>query len=326
MGRRATKRIHYVRAVYNEGYAPERSFSDMVREILTRSASVAATEIYTESLGTIAIREKHSNWKDPKFPILLALGAGTANEKMSTMGIGVQTDVDQDGAERPPQQRAFKTADAFVLIDGFDLLVCTDGAMRGYKSVWYYLANLFDKYSLDPKEQAFDLQPRSNQVSVETVSNEGVKFIELSGVLYQSTNAPAKKNTFAENIFGRLTDDLQGWLEGSLPKKDRNIASDQWAEMNITTTIKPTGGKKAEPVLLESMKRASLEMLEDVPGTLDITLITKEGNKVTPMDVTLSKTFQITRRQARNDLATFDVWAELENYRAELIERKAWRK
>lgn len=325
MGRTATKRIHYVRAVYNEGMVPQRSFSDMVRSILARSPNIADTEIVTQSLGTIAIREKNARWQEPDYPILLAIGAGAARERMATMGIGVPSDTDDDAAEEPPIQRAFKTSDAFVLIDGFDLLVCTDGVMKGYRSVSYYFSRLFEAFSLPPVEQAFELEPKSDQGSVDLVTREGVKKIELSGVMYQAANAPARDETQAGNIFGRLAGDFQGWLAGSLPDEQREAAADQWAEMNVTTTLTPKGGKRAEPVILESMRRASLDMLDEVPGSLDITLVTKENNRVTPMDVTLSKTFRMNRRRARNDLPTLDVWGKLEDYRGELIDLDTWR-
>src|SRR5690554_2489087 len=145
MSRRpAYKKIHYVRAIYNPNTHPGAPFVELVRQALQARPNVSDTKVTMSTLGLVGVRQRHSQWNDPGQPLRLALGAGAPGEAMGTFGADVQADQDHDAPTDPPARRAFKLADAFVLVDQDELLICTDGSMRGYSSVCKYFRALFE--------------------------------------------------------------------------------------------------------------------------------------------------------------------------------------
>lgn len=326
--RPALKTLHYLRAVYNENQAPPEPFSDLVRQALQRLPNVSDTKVGISNLGVVGIRQRHPDCEDPDRPLLLAIGAGAPGERMGTFGADVEADHDDDLPEDPPQDRAFKLADAFVLIDGQELLVCTDGSMRGYASVEKYLRGLFDRANLDPGTSMFELQPASNQEKRQTLEREGVKDITIKGTMYAATQELDGQDPggFTE-YFRRFRKKCQDYLAEEVEDdQQREVLAGHWGDINVTTTITPAGGTRAVPVVLTSLDEAGLEMVDEIPDDSEVVITTRAGNTIRTGDVVLKKKVRLRRKEQQNDLDAFEVWDELKTFHQELRHRGAWQR
>lgn len=326
--RPALKTLHYLRALYNENQAPPEAFSELVREALQRLPSVGETKVGISSLGVVGTRLRHPDCENPDRPLLLAIGAGAPGERMGTFGADVAADHDDDLPEDPPQDRAFKLADAFMLIEGQELLVCTDGAMRGYASVEKYLRGLFDRANLDPAASAFELQPASNQEKRQTLEREGVKEITIKGTMYAATQElegqdPAGFTEYFRRFRKRCQDYLAEEIED---EQEREVLAGHWGDINVTTTIMPKGGTYAVPVVLTSLDEAGLDMVDEIPDDSEVVIMTRAGNTIRTGDVVLKKKVRLRRKEQQNDLDAYDVWAELKVFHQELRQRGAWQR
>lgn len=326
--RPATKTLHYVRAVYRDDNAPPEPFAELVRQALNTLPNVADTKVGIPSLGVLGIRQRHPDWKDPQKPLLLALGAGAPGERMGTFGTDVVADHDEDLPESPPEDRAFKLADAFMLIEQQELLICTDGGMRGYAAVERYLQGLFDRANLQPAASAFELLPASNQEKRRTLEQEGVKEITIKGTMFAATyelEGQAPKGLTEQ--FRRFRKYCQDYLSEEIEdEQKREELAGHWGEINVTTTIKPAGGTRAIPVVLTSLDHAGLDMVDEIPDDSEVVILTRSGNTIRTGDVVLKKKVPLRRKELQNDLDVFEVWNALKEFRAELMKRGAWQR
>ncbi|WP_143005123.1 hypothetical protein [Billgrantia gudaonensis] len=280
------------------------------------------------SLGVVGIRQRHPDCEHPDRPLMLAIGAGAPGERIGTFGADVEADHDDDLPEDPPEDRAFKLADAFVLIEGQELLVCTDGAMRGYASVEKYLRGLFNRANLAPATSAFELQPASNQEKRQTLEREGVKEITIKGTMFAATQElegqdPAGFTEFFRRFRKRCQDYLAEEIEDD---QEREVLASHWGDINVTTTIMPKGGTRAEGVVLSSLDDAGLDMVDEIPDDSEVVITTRSGNTIRTGDVVLKKKVRLLRKEQQNDLDAFEVWDELKTFHRELRQRGAWQR
>lgn len=325
MGRPARKRIHYLRAVFAPGARANIKFETMIANALRALPSMARTEVPIASHGVLAIRTRQPTSGRLK----LAIGAGAPGESMSTMGLRVRVQTDAEVAEAPPENRAFKTADAFCLVSGDEVLLLVEG-MR-VSVVQNYLSQLLAKADQPAGHSAFELRPVGDQNQEAILADEGVKELKLSGTAYQ---AEAELNRVeygdtAEGIISRLWAETKDRVRSLLTEqieneRERQVLADHWADLNITTTIQAKGGSRAEPVVLESMQSAGLELIDESPDNVTVTLVTEKGTTISGSSLVLGKFVNLSRNDERNDLPYMDVFFALEQYQAELIQQRRW--
>lgn len=325
MGRPARKRIHYLRAVFAPGARANIKFENMIASALRALPDMARTEIPIASHGVLAIRARQPTRGRFKF----AIGAGAPGESMSTMGLRVRAQTDAEIAEAPPENRAFKTADAFCLVSGDEVLLMVEG-MR-VSVVENYLSQLLARANQPAGHSAFELRPVGDQNQEAILADEGVKELKLSGTAYQ---AEAELNRVeygdsAEGIIFRLWAETKDRVRSLLAEqieneRERQVLADHWADLNITTTIQAKGGSRAEPVVLESMRNAGLELIDESPDNVTVTLVTEKGTTISGSSLVLGKFVNLSRNDERNDLPYMDVFLALEQYQAELIQQRRW--
>jgi hypothetical protein len=322
--RTAIKKIHYVRAVYNSGQHPKQFFDELVRNALIKLPEVADTKVALPAHGDMGVRTRHSDWQNTGQSLKLALAAGATGEAIGTFGANSRAKDDTDVTTDPPENRAFKLAEAFVLIEGDQVLVCTDGTMRGYKTVSRYFRSLFDKAGFSPSEQAFEFEPVSNQDKRRTLEKEGVKELKILGTMYAATRQMDPKN---DGINQKLRDwkrSVQSLLQDEISEEDHETLAGNWGNFNVHTIISPKGGSRAEPIVLESLDAVADSMIDEVPDDFELVIKTRGGSEIKSGDVILSSTATTYRKKARNDLDHLEMWRHLDEYRTELIQLKAW--
>ncbi len=323
-GRQARKRIHFVRATYNVGAEPALSLETMVRRAL-RNRSVTASQVPIPALGIMETRQKVV---PNRGFIRMALGAGAPGESMSTMGLTVAGEGDTDYANAPPHNRAFKLSDAFVLVEGNELLVMVDGMRLG--SVALYLRLLLGVAGQPAAHSAFELAPVGDPDKEAVLAEEGVSALKLSGSAYAAENpdalAPGADATgLVEQLWANLTGKIRDVFEyeaGNDQERARLAAS--WGDLKVTTTIRARGGSRADPIVLQNLQGIGIDLIEDAPVGMDLQIVTGQGSKVSPSELVLGKYVTVDRQDRRNDLSIPDMWSELEDYRIELGQQGRW--
>lgn len=324
MSRRVTSKvIHYVRATYNKNTAPQQPLEQLIRSAMRKLGSMEQTEVAL-TLGTVVVRHRR---KAADQPLMLDIGAGVPGEQMTTLGLKVKAEEDVDQATLPPQNRAFKHSEAFVLIDGNDLLVVTEGSFR-VATVGVYLAQLISKGELRSGDVAFELRKVTNQDKKEILEKEGIKELRLNTNMYRATQVldggtqPATVSTKLRSFVGVIKD----LFAQDIDENKREQMAQHWDEIQVNTVIKADGGSRAEEIVLEVMNSVGTDVLEEEDDSIEVTVVTKKGTEIRLGQVTPTKKVKLLRREGANDLINTDVYGSLDAYRAELIKQKLWQR
>lgn len=326
MSRRpVSKKIHYVRAVYNEGKHPNEPFSELVRSALSKLPDVADTKVTLPAHGDMGITSRHSNSQAANSILKLALAAGTAGESIGTFGANLKAKEDDDVTTDPPENRAFKLSQAFVLIDGDQVLVCTHGEMRGYKTVSRYFRTLFDKVNFSPATQAFDFEPVSDQDKRRTLEKEGVEELKIVGTMYAATRNLDPNMSAMSQVLRQWKSNVQQLLQDEVAEEQEEALAANWGNFNVHAVISPKGKSRAEPVVLEALDSVADSMIDELPDDSELIIKTRGGNTIRSGEVILSTTITVKRQESRNDLSHLEMWRHLDKYRDELIKLKAWK-
>ena len=325
MTRPARKRIHYLRAVFAQGARGNIKFETMIAQALTALPTMARTEVQIASHGVLAIRSRQPT----RARLKLAIGGGSPGESMSTMGLRVRAQNDSDLAENPPDNRAFKTSDAFCLISGDEVLLLVEG-MR-VNVLQTYFQRLLAAANQVAGHSAFEFRPVGDQDQQAILADEGVKEVKLSGTAYQAEAElqQAEYGNTSESIIFQLWEATKDRVRALLSEqveneRERQVLADHWADLNITTTIQARGGSRADPVVLESMQNAGIELIEERPDNVNVTLVTEKGSTISGSSLVLGKYVNLSRNEEQNDLPYMDVFLALEQYQAELIQQRRW--
>lgn len=324
-----TKQIYYVRATYNANTAPKESFEVLLRRAMRKLGSMQETGIAMSHLGTVSIRNRKIA-KDE--PVLLAIGAGKPGEHMTTMGLKVAEEVDTDKTSIPPDDRAFKLSDAYLLIEGNDILLITDGHMRA-PSVATYLRMLFEKSDLEPATAAFEFKKVSNQDKQKILAAEGIKEMQLATTMHHATRSLEFTESTSGSGPGRYLKgfvaamkDLFSEEASNASDKDLQLLAENWAHLQVSTVIKAEGGSRAEEVVLKTIEAVGVDALDEMEGGVDVTVFTRKNTKINMSEVTVTKRVKLHRRRNANDLVHTEVYAVLKQYRQELISQRDWMK
>lgn len=318
--RPASKKIHYLQAIFGADHRRP-NLAEYLRRSLAALGSVAATEIPMAQYGVVVVRERLD-----RGPLtFLALGAGAPGEAMSTLGLQVAALKDNDQAEAPPAQRAFKISDAFLLIQDNELLVVVDGGLR-VKSVETYLRQLILNALGDPNASSFSFNPAANLETERTIETEGIKELELSGTAYAASHElerDGKPVPAFKRMIGSLVEMFQQEANGPA---EQEMLADHWGDLRVRTVISVAGGSYGEPFLLESMKEVSKDVIDEEDPQVDISIKTKRNTEIKAGELVLSRNVSLKRRSEANDLVATEVWKKLEEYRVELQEQGGWQR
>ncbi|WP_312360249.1 hypothetical protein [Stutzerimonas balearica] len=325
MPRRPTKKpVHYVRAVYNQGVKPKKTFEQLVRQAMTKLGKMSETEVGMGTLGTAGVRHRETTTGEP---LRISLGAGVPGEKMATMGLKVANAIDSDHSASAPTDRAFKLSDAFALIDEDDLLVVTEGAFR-VRTVGVYLRQLFDKAGLSADTAAFELKKVTNQETKAILEAEGIKEMRLATTMYQATEQLENidEQPSVKGRFKALVGTLRSAFAEDVDENKLHQLAEHWGEMQVNTVISAKGGSRAAEIVLDVMQSVGEDVLEEAEEGVEVVVWTKKGTPVRLNEVTPKKQIDLLRREGANELINTEVYAALLDYRAELIQKGQWKK
>ena len=311
-----SKRMHYVRAVFSDAVpAQSRNLQKNLRAALTALPNVADTQCVLNPIGvgTVRFRSVTNN------RIQIAIAGGKPGDAMSTFG-HVNTATDADQAINPPPARAYKIADAFSSVVDNEVLVCVDGAMR-VPSFERYLKSLLQQANVAGNVSAFEFRPVTDLATQEVIDREGVKEIVVHSVARKATQVLAASPAGIVESFKAKLRAL--FLEAADDDAARQVMSAHFAELQIEMHIKPKGGSRAEPVLLEAMASLAPEF-DELPDDAFLTVVTEQGSRIRGSNIKLGGWADIPRQHGRNDLYYQNAWAALINFEADLRQNGYW--
>lgn len=322
MSRRpANKTIHYVRAVYHEGAAPTKSFEQLVRQAMNKLGRMDETDISMSTLGVVSVRHRETKTGES---LRLAIGAGVPGEQMTTIGIKVAAAYDNDQSTSAPINRAFKHADAFVLIEDNDVLLVTEGPFR-VSTVATYLRELFSKASLKSETAAFELKKVTNQDIKSVLAAEGVKELRLGTTMYQATDTLSETSSSVKEKLKFFVGALKNVFSDDVSERQLQKLAEHWGEVQVSTVISAKGGSRAEEIVLDVMLNVGEDVLEESEEGVEVTIITQKNTPVRLNEVTPTKSIRLFRREGANDLINTEVYTELMTYRDELLAKGHWK-
>lgn len=318
--RPAPKRIQYVRAVFQAGAAPRDSFESLVRAALRQLGPMSATQINMGTLGTVAIRQRDSN----AAPMKLVIAAGARTEHVSTMGFDVPEEQDEDHLQPPPPQRAFKHADAFMLLEDGDLLIILDGSIT-ILTVATYLRQLIEL--ANPGDRAFpyfELKPVTNRDKAAVIAREGIKELRIESTLHAADALLDEHKMAPRTAFSRLRSTLRSFIEREHDENEAQLLAEDWDRLQVTTVIRAKGGAKAKEAVLDSVESIGEELMLDTPPDVQLTVVTRSNTHIFPDELVRIKSANLKRRENTNDLDVNEVWEKLMEYREQLQHIGEW--
>jgi hypothetical protein len=318
MSRRpAPKRIRYVRATYNKNTAPKDSLEFLVRDALCKLGGVKDTQIDIGNLGTVTVRKRNET------PLMLALGAGAKGEHMSTLGLEVSSIADDDVPEAPPINRAFKNADAYLLIEERDLLIVIDGGFS-VRAVEAYLRELLTKANHGQPVPVFEFQPVTRRDKAIVLAREGIKEINVKSTMYAATDLQDRTKHQPDSVLAQLGGALRSLIEENRSAEQMEMLAEEWAHIQVSTIISAKGGSRAAEPVLESLEVLGGELLKEDTGGLEIIITTRDGTVIKGEDLIRVKSANLKRRENTNDLDIHEVWEKLTEYSLELHRLGEW--
>jgi hypothetical protein len=316
-----SKTIHYMRAFY--GVKPSQTLSEAVNKALAALPKMRDTEVTHPEIGTLAVRHRDTVANGP---VRLAVGLGVKDEAMSTMGMQVSADMDQEVPEPPPLGRMFKLADAFCLIDENEILVCTDGGIRA-SMVRFFISGLLSAAGLPSEDYPSELRARLNADVAKTLALEGIKELHIKSTAYLVSKAKKKSNAPAWfqkwiSFANEMTDTFRAELK---TQADRTSFAQHVADLNVTTVISVTGGSRGEEAVIAPLQDIASEAWTDSPTGAEIELVTKKGTPVKGSSVILTAKKSIKKLQESNALDHLSAWQRLDEFRNELWATGRWK-
>lgn len=243
---------------------------------------------------------------------------------MTTIGIKVAAAYDNDQSTSAPTDRAFKHADAFVLIEENDVLLVTEGPFR-VATVGAYLRELFTKAGLKSETAAFELKKVTNQDIKSVLAAEGIKELRLGATMYQATDALGEAPSSVKGKLKSFVGTLKNAFSEDVSENQLQQLAEHWGEVQVSTVISAKGGSRAEGIVLEAMFNVGEDVLEESEEGVEVTVITQKGTPIRLNEVTPTKSIRLLRRDGANDLINTEVYTELMTYRSELLKKGQWK-
>lgn len=217
--------------------------------------------------------------------------------------------LDNEGSVGAPAGKEFKTGEAYVLVNGHNLLFCGHGVT--YQKCATYIFRLIKSsgYDLDP----IKLHPASNIDKVAILNAQGAKSIRLNVNAYK-LSLPEENNGWFSQVLSSVGTEVKA-LIGKDPNRSQEKALEN---MTIALEIKLEGNSRAAEESKETITDLANEVLVDDDSPLDsFTILTRDGTPITSDDVKLHSTIYVEKNgTSLNHVA---VWDEIFKYYGQLV-------
>lgn len=201
-----------------------------------------------------------------------------------------------------PSGAEFMDGDAFLYVNGNDVCMCTTGMSDG--AIQYFLQQLFKAAQIRGDATQFSLEKISDVNKIKLIQQQGIKEIEIRGMLYQATLSFNRRKDQPHSIIGAAAKQIRHVL-GS----DHDVNSDALqVGLTVKTDRRRTGLKLGE----RRVEALAKDIIRHQESDDDFVIVTKENQRIGPKEIFMKSTVAIDSKgkSVERDKA----WRELSRF------------
>jgi hypothetical protein len=235
-----TKTIHYARATFVVAPAPGATLQSLVNAVIKTHLTTVPDRTLESADGRV-IEPRHQRLRNQNAGSLLHLVTYKASEQATTVPHATNTDIEKDlGSAAPPANEEFMDGEAFILISGMHVIVCSSNLSD--LKICRYLDALIVKAGLSALPCGLDFARVADLDVVRMIAQFGVKSVTLDASLYEATRQRIQRihglRSSMSEFLGRVK---------SLVSMDTSEAeADKSADLHAKITISIPGHNKSQ--------------------------------------------------------------------------------
>jgi hypothetical protein len=215
------------------------------------------------------------------------------------------TEIDVD-VTSPPEDAEFMDGDAFLLVHGNDVCICTTGVQDG--GIRAYLSETFKKAKLSNSSTKFDLLKVADVNKIGTVLQQGVKEIDLRSTMFQASADYTRRKHKPDGIIGAAAKHFRAIFGSEHDVTDDNLS--------ISLSISIDKRRKGQiTVGTERINKTAVDLLNDDEYD-DYAIILNNGQRISRDEITLNTKVNIKAKGKSVDRE--GAWDELGKFYLQL--------
>jgi hypothetical protein len=239
--------------------------------------------------------------------IFLHITADTPGEPASTVPKQLNhSDLDV-GEAPPPDDAEFMDGDAFLFVRDDHVCFCATGMRDG--GIHYFLARLLEKAELGEDAGMFALGKVADADKLVLIEENGVKEIVLNASVNEAVAHYAARRSEPVGVLRAVGQKLYSLLADDQEDRQDNLM--------VQVTIAADGRVRYNAEQgYERLEELARRIVEDAQDGDSFTILTKDGQKITPEKIILQKTISIV--SSGKTVSRDAAWNELLDYFREL--------
>ena len=274
-----TKRIKASRALWLNADPTSISLVSCIKQSTTKLTTVEERTVERENGQRVRLAAMKA---DSKAGVWLHLTVHTPGEEASVVPetaaakseIEVSTTAAPSGAE-------FMDGDAFLYVNGNDVCMCSTSMSDG--AIQYFLQQLFKAAQIRGDATQFVLEKISDVNKIRLIQRQGIKEIEIRGVLFQASFSRRKDQ--AQSILGAAAKQIRHVLGN-----DHDVNSDA---LQVGLTVKTDRRRKGLKLGEKRVQTLATDLLRNQENGDDFVIITKEDQRIGPKEIYMRSTVAI---------------------------------
>ena len=304
MTNQSVRALSYYRTEWASAVGPTMDLETCIRSACARLSRVDERSIRRDdtvmSLAHMVTREVSKG-------IFLHIVSETPGEAASVVPSDKATREIDVSISPPPRDFEFMDGDAFALVSGDDICVCT--TQMHIAAVQFFLRQLFEKAGLNKIAQFFAFMRAADIPKVRKIRKEGVKSIHLKASLYEASMNYAKRKDEVQGLLGVVARHIR-----ALAGNERDVTEDALrATLVLTVDHRRKHGITLGTKRIENL---AVELVKSEHSDDEFTIETNSGGKITASEIYIRSSVRIDRNGKSVDRN--HAWGKLEQFYSEL--------
>jgi hypothetical protein len=182
-----------------------------------------------------------------------------------------------------PSGAEFMDGDAFLYVNGNDVCMCSTGMSDG--AIQYFLQQLFKAAQIRGDATQFLLEKISDVNKIRLIQRQGIKEIEIRGVLFQASLSFSRRKDQAQSIIGAAAKQIRHVLGN-----DHDVNSDA---LQVGLTVKTDRRRKGLKLGERRVQTLATDLIRNQEDGDDYVIITKEDQRIGPKEIFMKSTVAI---------------------------------
>jgi hypothetical protein len=209
--------------------------------------------------------------------------------------------------EQPPPDAEWLDGDAFLYVNQDHVCLCT--TLIRDRAVSNFIRELFAKAKLPPGYKNFDLMKVADISKLKMLHKQGVKELEIRGVLYQATALYEKRRARTSGALGAVGRHLKVVLD-----KPHDVTPDS---LRVVLTVKVDRRfSKSLSIGEKRVEELAADILQHPDADDDYVIVTKTGQKISPHEIFMRSTILVEADGKTVNRAK--TWRELQSFYKQL--------